>query len=49
VLSSSFSAELPAGSNDAALHHALKACGHVSYAGQRDLAAKMFRVAKWHT
>jgi 2-aminoethylphosphonate-pyruvate transaminase len=37
--------ELPAGSSYAALHDALKARGYVIYAGQGDLAAKIFRVA----
>ncbi len=37
--------ELPAGFSYAALHEALKARGYVIYAGQGDLAAKIFRVA----
>jgi 2-aminoethylphosphonate-pyruvate transaminase len=39
------SLELPAGFTYEALHDALKARGYVIYAGQGDLAAKVFRVA----
>jgi 2-aminoethylphosphonate-pyruvate transaminase len=39
------SLELPAGFTYDALHDALKARGYVIYAGQGDLAAKVFRVA----
>jgi 2-aminoethylphosphonate-pyruvate transaminase len=37
--------ELPAGFTYEALHDALKARGYVIYAGQGDLAARVFRVA----
>jgi 2-aminoethylphosphonate-pyruvate transaminase len=37
--------ELPSGISYEALHDALKAKGYVIYAGQGDLAAKIFRVA----
>jgi 2-aminoethylphosphonate-pyruvate transaminase len=39
------SLELPAGFTYAALHDALKARGYVIYAGQGDLASRVFRVA----
>jgi 2-aminoethylphosphonate-pyruvate transaminase len=39
------SLELPAGFTYEALHDALKARGYVIYAGQGDLAARIFRVA----
>jgi 2-aminoethylphosphonate-pyruvate transaminase len=39
------SLELPAGLTYTALHDALKARGYVIYAGQGDLATRVFRVA----